>query len=415
MRYNWGEVRVLITGISGFVGSLMAKKLVDLGAEVYGIIRRRNEGVVPKRLIDLRIDKCVNLIEGDITDITSIFFAIDQSQPDVIFHLAAQSFVPRSFKDPLETIRTNVNGTLNLLEAIRLKDLDPIIVSACSSEEYGLQIISDKHYQRMIEKYGVIHPQPVRIPELPINEENFLRPMSPYAVSKVAVSYLMQNYYYSYGLRTIISRAFNHEGAGRGHNFVTSTIVRQAVMLRYGETDAIHIGNVNAFRDWSHVEDIIDGYLLLADKGKPGNVYVQGSMRTNSVLTYILLSLEQLGYTIHEIETFKGDKKIKNPTERNMDEFFGVKFEKTKVDELMLKEEVSYKLEDQGITVKTDKGDLKVKFNGDRFRPLDVPILMSDTGKIKKLGFKVNRKLDDIIKAQINYYLNPNNRKGIPP
>jgi GDPmannose 4,6-dehydratase len=404
-------LRILITGVTGFVGPYLAKKLLDLNHEVYGLFRRRADGDTPKRLIETDIIDRVKLVEGDVTDLTCLLFALDRVQPDVIFHLASQSYVPRSFADPLETFRVNSLGTQNLLEAVRLKDLDCKIVFAGSSEEYGLQIASEKHYEWTLKKYGVIFPEPERIPELPVNEGNPLRPMSPYAVSKVHGDFLMRNYYHAYGLKTIVSRAFNHEGAGRGHEFVTSTIVKQCVSLKFGELDKITIGNVNVFRDWSHVEDIVDGYILLAEKGKPGDVYVQGSMRTNSVLTYILLTLQQLGYDVKEIETIKGEKRIKDPAEVSDGNFFGSSFLKTKVDVLMLGGELEYTLEDEGIRIKTDKGNVTVVFDESRFRPAEVPILMSDTRKIHGLGFKVTKSLEDIIRDQVNYYLNPENRK----
>jgi len=403
--------RVLITGITGFVGPYLARKLLDLGYEVYGLFRRRADGNMPKRLIETGIIDRVRLVEGDVTDLTSLLFALDRVQPDVIFHLASQSYVPRSFLDPLETFRVNSLGTQNLLEAVRLKNLDCKVVFAGSSEEYGLQIASEKHYKWALNKYGTIFPEPERIPELPVNERNPLRPMSPYAVSKVYGDFLMRNYYHAYGLKTIVSRAFNHEGAGRGHEFVTSTIVRQCVSLKFGELDKITIGNVNTFRDWSHVEDIVDGYILLAEKGKPGDVYVQGSMRTNSVLTYILLTLQHLGYDIKEMETLKGEKRVKEPAEISNDGFFNINFPKTRVDELMLRGELEYTLEDEGIRIKTDKGDITVAFDKNRFRPAEVPILMSDTRKIQELGFRVTRSLEDIIRDQVNYYLNPENRQ----
>jgi len=402
--------RVLITGITGFVGSYLAKKLLNLNYEVYGLYRRRTDGTAPKRLIEAGILNEVKLLEGDVTDLTSLLFVLDKAQPDIIFHLASQSFVPRSFVDPLETFRVNCLGTQNLLEAVRLKDLDCKIVFAGSSEEYGLQIASEKHYEWALKKYGVIFPEPERIPELPVDEGNPLRPMSPYAVSKVYGDFLMRNYYHAYGLKTIVSRAFNHEGAGRGHEFVTSTIVRQCVALKFGELNKITIGNVNVFRDWSHVEDIIDGYILLAEKGRYGDVYVQGSMRTNSVLTYILLTFQHLGYEIKEIETLTGDKKVKDPAEVNNEDFFGVNFEKTKIDILLLKGELEYGPEDRGLMIKTDKGDIIVEFDPKRFRPADVPILLSNAKKIQQLGFKYTRSLSDIIRDQINYYLNPENR-----
>jgi GDPmannose 4,6-dehydratase len=336
---------------------------------------------------------------------------LDKAQPDLIFHLASQSYVPRSFVEPLETFRVNSQGTQNLLEALRLKNLECKVVFAGSSEEYGLQIASEEHYEQALKKYGAIFPEPERIPELPINERNPLRPMSPYAVSKVHGDFLMRNYYHAYGLKTVVSRAFNHEGAGRGHEFVTSLIVRQCVMLRFGEINKIIIGNINVFRDWSHVEDIVNGYFLLADKGKIGDVYVQGSMRTNSVLTYLLLTLQQLGYDVKEIESLRGEKRIRDPIEVAEEDFFNVKFLKTKVDALLLKGELNYTLEDIGIRVKTNKGDITVTFDSSKFRPAEVPILISDIRKIQQLGFRITKSLIDIIRDQINYYLDPENRK----
>jgi len=400
-----------VTGITGFVGPYLARRLLDLGHEVYGLFRRRADGGMPRRLVEADIVSRVRLVEGDVTDLTSLLFALDRVQPDVIFHLASQSYVPRSFVDPLETFRVNSLGTQNLLEAVRLKDLDCKVIFAGSSEEYGLQIASEKHYEWALKKYGTIFPEPERIPELPVNEGNPLRPMSPYAVSKVHGDFLMRNYYHAFGLKTIVSRAFNHEGAGRGHEFVTSTIVRQCVSLKFGELDKITIGNVNVFRDWSHVEDIVDGYILLAERGRSGDVYVQGSMRTNSVLTYILLTLQYLGYDVREVETLEGGKRVKDPIEDADKDFFNTKFVKTKIDALILKGELEYTLKDGGLDIKTDKGNITVVFDSSKFRPADVPLLMGDAKKIQKLGFKVTRSLKDIIRDQINYYLNPENRK----
>ena len=404
---------VLITGISGFVGSYLAKLLVDHGYEVYGLIRRRAEGV-SSRLKETRILDQARLIEGDLMDLTSLLMALDRVNPDIIFHLAAQSFVPRSFKDPLETFLINSLGTQNILEAVRLKDLDSKIIFAGSSEEYGLQIISQKHYEWAIQRYGRIVPNPSRIPEVPIDENNPLRPLSPYAVSKVHGDFLMRNYWISFGLKTIVSRAFNHEGAGRGPYFVTSEVVRQCVMFKLGETDRIRIGNPNAFRDWSHVKDIIRGYLLLAEKGVPGDVYVLGSARTNSVLTYVLLTLRELGYEVKEIETLNGDKRVKDPLEFDDSPYFGLRFKKTKIDRLLLDQELEFTPEDRGIIVKTGKDQITIEFEKERFRPADVPILLSNPRKAREeLGFEANLNLTDIIKDQINYYLDPAHRHQV--
>jgi len=399
----------LITGISGFVGPYLARRLRQLDWDVYGMVRIRADGKKPERLVSI-VDN-IKLLDGDVTDLTSLISILDKTQPDVIFHLASQSYIPRSFTNPIETFRTNSLGTQNLLEAVRLKDLDSKIVFAGSSEEYGLQIASEKHYERALEKYGAVFPEPQKIPELPVREDNPLRPMSPYAVSKVHGDFLMRNYHNAYGLKTIVSRGFNHEGAGRGHNFVTSTIVRQCVSLKFAELSKISIGNVNVFRDWSHIEDIINGYVLLSEKGKFGDVYIQGSMRMNSVITYILLTLVHLGYRIMEVETLRGEKKVTDPIEIDKEGFFNVNFEITKIDKLLLDGLLEYVIEDKGLKIRTDKGDIVVEFDASRFRTADVPVLLSDIGKIRSIGFEPTRSLKDIIGDQVNYYLNPENRR----
>jgi len=407
---NWQNKNVLITGISGFVGPCLAEELLKRGANVFGLIRRRSDGVKPKNLVNRRIIDIVHLLEGDINNLTSLVNAINASQPDIIFHLAAQSDVAQSFYNPIETQQINCLGTANLLEAVRLKKMDPIIVFAGSSEEYGLVIISEKQYLAMKEKYHVVFPEPNEIPEVPIKETNPLRPMSPYAVSKVYGDYLVRNYYHSYGLKTVVSRAFNHEGAGRGKMFVTSSITNQVMKLKLGEIDKIVIGNVNAFRDWSHVRDIVNGYILLAERGKYGDVYNQGSMRSNSVLSYILLSLEETGWEINKIETLNGKKVVERPTEIDNSEMFRIKFEKTKIDKMILDREVEYSIEDKGIVVHTNKGKILIEFDQKKFRPAEVPFLLSDTSKIQKLGFEIRHSLRDIIKDQLDYFLEKENR-----
>ena len=407
---NWKDKNILITGVGGFAGSYLAEELLKHNANVYGLIRRRADGTKAKNLIDHGIENSVKTIEGDLTEITSLATALEVSDPDYVFHLAAQSFVPRSFENSPETQMINCIGTANLLDAARIKDSNIKIVFAGSSEEYGLVISSEEHYKHAIKEYGTIFPEPVEIPEVPIKETNPLRPMSPYAVSKVYGDHLMRNYYHSYGLDTVVSRAFNHEGAGRGLMFVTSVVTNQIMKLKFGELDKIIIGNLNAFRDWSHVKDIVNGYMTLADNGISGEVYNQGSMRTNSVLSYILLGLKEAGWNISKIETFNGEKLVEDPTEVDDSAIFGVKFDKTIVDTMILEGELEYTLEDKGIKVYTDKGSVPIEFNPDRFRPAEVPILFADTAKIKKIGAKIDHSLNDIIKDQLNYFLKKENR-----
>ena len=400
---NLKDKNVLITGADGFVGSYLAEELINKGSNVHGLIQRGTGDLYSKNLTDHGIENSLNLIEGDLTDITSLANALDISEPDYVFHLAAQSFVPASFQNPLGTQMINCIGTANLLDAIRVKDFNPKIVFAGSSEEYGLIITSKEQYEVAKKKYQTIFPEPEEIPELPINEKNPLRPMSPYAASKVYGDFLMRNYFNSFGMETIVSRAFNHEGAGRGPMFVTSVITDQVAKIKTGETNQIKIGNLNSFKDWSHVKDIIIGYIKLALNGRSGDVYNQGAMRTNSVLSYILLSLEEAGYKIDQIETFDGNKKVINPTLMDNNPIFGVKFDKTEIDRIMLEEGMEYTLNDRGINVYTDKGKIPVNFDPDRFRPAEVPIMLADTRKIQKIGVTTEHSLKDIITDQLDY------------
>ena len=141
--------RVLITGITGFVGSYLARHLIETGNDVAGLLHGRSDGQQPKLLKDMDIISKTRFIRGDVTDLTSILSAIQYAEPDWIFHLAAQSHVPTSFKDPLSTFRINCLSTQNILEAARLKNSKSRIVFAGSSEEYGLQFMDGNHYESM--------------------------------------------------------------------------------------------------------------------------------------------------------------------------------------------------------------------------------------------------------------------------
>ncbi|HYN20804.1 MAG TPA: GDP-mannose 4,6-dehydratase, partial [Thermoanaerobaculia bacterium] len=178
-------MRALITGITGFAGSHLAEYLLaeHPDVEVFGIYRWRS------RMDSIEhLRSRVKLVEADLRDTTSMHTALDRSRPDVIFHLAAQSFVPASWSAPNETLTTNISGQTNLFEAVRALRLDPVIQIACSSEQYGLVLPG----------------------ETPIKETNPLRPLSPYAVSKVAQDYLGYQYFQSYGLKVVRTRGFNH-------------------------------------------------------------------------------------------------------------------------------------------------------------------------------------------------------------
>ncbi len=407
---EWDDIHVLITGVSGFVGSYLARDLVDNGACVYGLVRRRADGTIPKNISHKKIENAINFVEGSLEDLPGLAHAIDTAEPDYIFHLAAQSFVPRSVSHPLETAQINCIGTINLLEAVRQKEVDPVMLFSGTSEEYGLVISSEVQHNSLKQKYGNIFPEPAQIPELPISEHNPFRPMSPYAASKVYGEILFRNYYLTYGLKGIVSRSFNHEGAGRGDQFVTSVITRQVTQLKCGEIDQISIGNVNACRDWSHIDDIIDGYQIVARKGQHGDVYNVGSNRTTSVLSYILMSIEASGLKVQEIRTNHSEKTVSDPLKPDNSRVFGVEFEKPRIDQMILTDEISFDIEDRGVIVRTDGPEIRIRFDPARFRPSEVPILFSDISKVKKLGYQVRYQVRDIIRDQMNFFMDAKNR-----
>jgi len=409
----WSGKRVLITGIAGFVGSHLGHYLASLDTDVYGLVRRAADGDVVQNTVDRKVESFAHILTGDLLDPASLIKAIDESQPDVIFHLAAQSFVPYSLQRPSETYDVNFTGTLNLLEAVRVRKIFPTIVFAGSSEEYGLVFATQKQYESYTASHGPVFPAPDSIPELPVKETNPLRPMSPYAVAKVGADHMMRNYTLCWGIPTIVSRAFNTEGADRGGVLVTSTIARQATQLVRGEVDRkIVIGNVNPFRDWSHVQDIVRGYGLLAEHGAPAGVYNQGAQRTNSVLSYLLLALQEVGARPHRIESFRNGKVVEDPLAPDWEPVWGSTFEKTKIDSIMLSGELSFDLEDEGLWAHTDIGRIAIHFDADRFRPSELPILLADTTKITQLGFEVGHSLSDIVHEQVAHHMDADSIQG---
>jgi len=239
--------KALITGIAGFVGSHLAELLLSEGYEVYGLCRPRSK----MDHIDA-IKSKLYLEDADLLDSHSLYTTINKIKPDYIFHLAAQSFVPTSWGSPAVTLEVNIVGSANVFEAVRQVGIDPVIQIACSSEEYGL-----------------VHPD-----EVPIKETNPLRPLSPYAVSKLAMDYLGYQYFESYKMRIIRTRGFNHTGPRRGDTFAESTFAKQIALIEKGKQEpVIYVGNLTASRDYTDVRDMVRAYLLAVTKCDPGEVY----------------------------------------------------------------------------------------------------------------------------------------------
>ncbi len=280
-------MKVLITGITGFTGSHLAEYLFkEKKAQIYGTVIKRWQDDLQN--IEHFLDK-INLIECDIRDFTAITNALEKSEPDYIFHLAAQSFVPTSWNMPSETITTNIVGELNLFEAVRKLKLDPVIQIACSSEEYGL----------VYEK------------EVPISENNPLRPLSPYAVSKIGQDFLGYQYFKSYGIKVIRTRAFNHTGPRRGEVFVCSTFAKQiAEIEKEKKPPVIKVGNLDAKRDFTDVRDMVSAYALAVEKCQPGEAYNICSGKTISIKE-ILNKLVSLSIKKDEIKIEKDPERLR--------------------------------------------------------------------------------------------------------
>lgn len=286
-------MRVLITGITGMAGSFLAEYVAEHhpDVEVFGTFRWRSKldnlqdlrergrlNVLDEgqRIVDAdslqrhMVRGKVTVVDCELQDPTAVRQVIRAIRPDRIFHLAAQSFVPTSWTAPAATLTNNTISQLNIHEAIRDAGIDPVIHIAGSSEEYGL----------------------VRPEEAPIREENPLRPLSPYAVSKVTQETLAIQYFRSYGQRSIVTRGFNHTGPRRGQVFVTSSFAKQIAQIEAGlQEPVLQVGDLESKRDWTDTRDMARAYWLATEKAEPGEVYNVGQgtcMRVGDMLDLLL-------------------------------------------------------------------------------------------------------------------------------
>ncbi|MFQ5762266.1 MAG: GDP-mannose 4,6-dehydratase [Candidatus Bathyarchaeia archaeon] len=288
----WQDRRVLITGANGFVGSWLSETLLNRGASIYGLVRRksvRNFANIEPFIGHPQF----RLVKGDLLDMYSLVRALREGEVEIVFHLAAQAFIPESFANPIDTYATNILGTVNLLETLRMVDDDLRLHFAGSSEEYGI----------------------VRPEETPVKETNPLRPQSPYAVSKVAGDYACEVHARAYGLHIVRTRAFNHEGPRRGYQYVTTEIAAQVAGVLRGKTNGVVLGNLDAQRDWMDVRDAIRGYMLAIEKGRPGEVYNLGSGKARSVRELVQMCLDM--YELKDI-SIESDPARYRPLEANL-------------------------------------------------------------------------------------------------
>ncbi len=262
-------MRALITGAEGFVGGhLRAYLLAHTDWELLGTCRA---DLTPPEAQSSRM----RWARIDLRDPRQVGELVESFTPDVIFHLAAQSFVPTSFADPWETLENNIRAQLNVLEAVRRLPHPARVVVIGSNEEYG-------------------RPAPE---ELPLTEESPLRPANPYAVSKIAQDFMGLQYHLAYGLEVVRLRPFNHTGPGQSPRFVVPAFASQIARIEAGlQEPVVRVGNLDVSRDFTDVRDIVRAYHIAALRGEPGEVYnlASGEPRSIRGLLETLLSFSQV-------------------------------------------------------------------------------------------------------------------------
>lgn len=282
----------LITGASGQDGSYLCELLLEKGYEVHGLIRRVAAEDQGERLSRIRqISDKIHLHHGDVSDYPTVWRLIAEIKPDEVYHLAAQSFVEESFKDPVSTLRINIDGTEYLLSAI--KELHPRarFYFAATSEMFGRAI------------------------ESPQNEKTPFNPVSPYGISKLASFYLTRMYREGYGLFAVSGILFNHESERRGLEFVTRKITHTAAKIKLGFAKELRLGNLDARRDWGHASDYVKAMWLMLQQSSPRD-YVIGTGQTHSVREFVEEAFRYLGLDWKKY--VKVDKSLFRPVEVNV-------------------------------------------------------------------------------------------------
>ena len=319
----------LITGVTGQDGSFLAEFLIEKGYEVHGIIRRsssfnteRIEHLYFEEWVrDMKRGRALNLHYGDLTDSSSLIRIIQQTQPDEIYNLAAQSHVKVSFDVPEYTAETDATGTLRLLEAVRILGLEKKtkIYQASTSELFGL------------------------VQEIPQRETTPFYPRSPYGVAKLYGFWITKNYRESYGMFAVNGILFNHESERRGETFVTRKITLAAARIAAGEQDKLYLGNLSALRDWGYARDYVECMWLMLQHDTPED-FVIATGEQHSVREFTERAFHEVGIDLR----WEGE---------------GV--------------------EERGIDIATDR--VLVEVDPKYFRPAEVETLLGDPTKAKEL------------------------------
>lgn len=342
----------LITGVTGQDGAYLAEFLLNKGYEVHGIKRRSslfNTDRIDHLYQDPHETDCKFILHhGDLTDSTSLIRIIQQTQPDEIYNLAAQSHVAVSFEEPEYTANADGIGALRILEAIRILGFEKKtrFYQASTSELYGL------------------------VQETPQKETTPFYPRSPYAVAKLYAYWITVNYREAYGIYACNGILFNHESPIRGETFVTRKITRAIARIALGLQDCLYLGNLSALRDWGHARDYVEMQWLMLQQDNPEDFVIATGVQY-SVRQFVEFAALELG--------------------------INVRFEGSGTDEICIVESVT------GDLTKCKAGDVIVRVDPRYFRPTEVETLLGDPTKAKnKLGWVPSTTLPELVKEMIN-------------
>ena len=278
----------LITGITGQDGAYLAKFLLEKGYKVYGLLARRATATT-WRLAELNVLEKIELLEGDLTDVTSIIRAIEIAEPDEFYNLGAQSFVGTSWKQPQLTAQSTGMGALNCLEAIRIINPKIKFYQASTSEMFG------------------------GMPEYPIQSETTpFHPRSPYGVAKLFAHWMTINYRESYDIFGCCGILFNHESPLRGIEFVTRKVSDAVARIKLGKQKELRLGNIDAKRDWGFAGDYVKAMYLMLQKDNP-DTYVIATGRTTTVRDMCRIAFEYVGLNYEDYVVI--DPKFYRPAE----------------------------------------------------------------------------------------------------
>jgi GDPmannose 4,6-dehydratase len=268
--------RALLTGITGQDGAYLAQLLLEKGSEVHGVIRRSSHrGVEDHRLRWLGVAERVTLHDGDLADLSSLLRIVQETRPDEIYNLAAQSFVASSWRQPVLTANVTAVGVTNMLEAMRIAAPQARFYQASSSEMFGL------------------------IQEARQSEKTPFYPRSPYAVAKLYGHWITVNYRESFGLHASSGILFNHESPLRGVEFVTRKVTHGVARIKLGKAKELRLGNIDAKRDWGHARDYVRAMWLMLQQQAPDD-YVVATGVTTSVRDMCRIAFQHVGLDMQD-------------------------------------------------------------------------------------------------------------------